>query len=130
MATKSKSPLDAYPEEVPVIVAAQHTAAATFENAGKRMQDNVTELKRSKTKEVSMAPMYAPWFGNIMAVGLNGLTIYLPLDGRTYKVPIQYAQIIQGRRRAVDDFVMRTKQMSNVQSNREDYAGQLVLLPK
>lgn len=88
------------------------------------------QLTTEETVPVTMAPLYRPYFGDIMTVGLNGLNIYLPVDGRTYRVPKSYAPIIQGRRRKVDDFITRRQRMSNVQSNFERYAGELNLIPR
>jgi hypothetical protein len=76
---------------------------------------------------VSLAPQYRPYFGKVMTVSLNGIPIYLPVNGRQYAVPRDYAAVIHGRRRAVDDLLMKTNRMADVRNNFETYAGELKL---
>lgn len=91
---------------------------------------NVTDLKKEDKVSVSMAPMYRPYFGDVMTVSINGLSVYLPLDGRSYKMPKSYAMVIQGRRRMVDDHITRTARLADIQSNVERSAGELELIPR
>jgi len=95
-----------------------------------KIRENYQELMAEEKVEVTMAPMYQPYFGENMTVGLNGLNIYLPIDGRAYKVPKSYAAIIHARRRMVDDQITRRNRLSNVSANRESYAGELSLIPR
>lgn len=96
----------------------------------KVMQETAQKLKSEAKKPVTLAPMYQPYFGEVMTVGLNGLNIYVPVNGRTYQVPESYAMIIQERRRRVDAHILRTNRLANVQSNFERTAGELVLIPR
>lgn len=106
-------------------------ANAELTKAQAKVQENMRDLKKSALVEVSMAPMYRPYFGNIMTVTLNNLSIYLPLDGRGYKIPRPYAAIVHARRRAVDDHVMRMERMADVQKNFDGKdAGSLELIPR
>lgn len=91
---------------------------------------NVADLKKEDKVSVSMAPMYRPYFGDVMTVSINGLSVYLPLDGRSYKMPKAYAMVIQGRRRMVDDHITRTARLADIQSNVERSAGELELIPR
>lgn len=91
---------------------------------------NVTDLRKEEKVSVSMAPMYRPYFGDVMTVSINGLSVYLPLDGRSYKMPKSYAMVIQGRRRMVDDHITRTARLADIQSNVERSAGELELIPR
>ena len=91
---------------------------------------NVTDLKKEDKVSVSMAPMYRPYFGDVMTVSINGLSVYLPLDGRSYKMPKSYAMVIQDRKRMVDDHITRTARLADIQSNVERSAGELELIPR
>lgn len=105
-------------------------ASAEMSESLKKTQENLVELQNSKLVALSMSPMYAPYFGEVMTVGLNGLNIYFPVDGRTYKVREPYAMIIKKRQRAVDDLIKRQERMANVTANKEQSAGEMVLIPR
>ena len=92
-----------------------------------RTKSNYQELLKSDKFEVSISPMYKPYFGEVMAVGLNGLFIYVACDGKRYSVPKEYASIIATRIRGVDDMLARRNKMADVQ---ETHAGQLALVPR
>lgn len=98
----------------------------------RRLQENqqklAREYKRAKKVEVTISPMYRPHFGNQMPVVLNGIPIYVPCDGKAYKIPKQYAAIVRGRIRKVDDQLKRSKRLGNVANNIEAYAGQKDLI--
>ena len=105
--------------------------AAAASNAMAKVESDTQQLHarlRAEPKvSISLAPMYRPYFGNVMAVGLGCIPIYVPVDGRQYSVPKSYACIIQDRRRRVDDYIMRKNRMGNVTDNFERYAGELKL---
>ena len=112
----------------------QQSIAANASTAMVEAERQTAALYKQLTTEaqvpVSLAPLYRPYFGDIMTVGLNGLNIYLPVDGRTYQVPASYAPIVQERRRRVDDMIARRQRMADVQSNFERYAGEIKLVPR
>lgn len=126
---------DAAPEATKTKAKAEAKAVVSKSNqelakAQKLVQKNAKELKEQDQVTLSMAPMYRPYFGDVMTVSLNGLSIYFPLDGRGYKIPKAYAQIIQERRRRVDEHIMRTQRLANVTQNFERSAGELELIPR
>lgn len=92
-----------------------------------RTKANYQDLVKSEKVEISISPMYKPYFGETMAVGLNGLFIYVPCDGKRYSVPDPYAAIIATRVRGVDDTLARRTKLADVQ---ETHAGQLALVPR
>jgi hypothetical protein len=85
------------------------------------------DLRNQEKKPVSLAPQYRPYFGNTMVIGLSGINVYVPCDGRTYHIPKDFAAVLHERRRRVDDFLMRKQRMANVQANFETYPGELQL---
>lgn len=101
-----------------------------YAKAEAKTRDNHKALMEEPKVKVELAPMYQPYFGENMTVSLNGLTIYVPVDGRAYKVPKSFAAIIQGRRRMVNDQLTRRTRLANVKGNRESYAGELSLVPR
>jgi hypothetical protein len=112
----------------PVDVAtAARKADAAIANAATELQITHEKLIKEPRVKVSLGPQYRPYFGNVMAVYLQGIPIFLPLDGKAYSVPKSYAMIIHEKRRAVDRFIMRKARMSSVQENYETFAGELKL---
>lgn len=106
-----------------------------------QLEHNVTQLqakrrvlaeryKKEKKVDVTISPMYRPYFGNNMPVQLNGIAIYVPIDGQTYKVPESFAAIIKERISMIDEQERAREAMSNVQANIEKYAGEKGLLTK
>jgi len=98
----------------------------------RRLQQGQQKLARkyksAKKIEVTISPMYRPHFGKRMPVIINGIPIWVPCDGKSYKIPKQYARIVRARIKAVDDQVKRSKRLSNVSENFESYAGQRDLI--
>lgn len=86
--------------------------------------------KNEKQVEISISPMYRPYFGNTMPVLVNGIGIYVPINGQQYKVPETFAAIIKERISNIDEQMRVRNQMANVQANIEAYAGEKGLLTK
>jgi hypothetical protein len=82
------------------------------------------KYKEQDKVEVTVSPMYAPYFGNNQPVELNGCKIYVPSDGKGYKIPKSFAAEVRSRIRKVDDQLLRAKRLSNTSSNIESYVGE------
>lgn len=78
--------------------------------------------------EVCMSPMYQPYFGTVMDLTINGISIYLPVDGRTYKLPESFASMANERRIKIDEARTRADRMADVTRNHEKYIGDLKLV--
>lgn len=100
-------------------MAAEQKAA---EEQSKELLKTATEQKRVP---VSLAPQYRAYFGNVMTVCVSGLTVYLPVDGRSYQVPEMFAAEIHRRRRAADDNLLKRQRAAKVAENKENFAGEL-----
>ena len=72
--------------------------------------------------------MYRPWFGENMLIAINGVEIYLPLDGQAYEIPESYALEFQSRIELVDEEIRIRNAMSNIEKNSETYAGEKELI--
>lgn len=86
------------------------------------------KYKAEEQIEMSISPLYRNEFGARMAVVLNGIAVYAPVDGSRFKVPVSYAMEIQQRIRAVDDKTTMQARLANVTTNHENYAGELELI--
>ena len=74
-----------------------------------------------------LSQMYAPYFGKVMKVSINGVYILFPVDGKSYKVPKSFANEIAARRKAIDAIQSKTNRMSEVVKNFEHAPGDLKL---
>lgn len=115
-------------------VSAPASTTTTKESAGVQMvkaEEKRKQLVKEYTAEprvpVVLAPQYAAYFGNIMRVTINGISIAVRVDGSTQKVPQTFADEIHRRRRKVDAILMKMKRMSNIQKNAEVTPGELTI---
>ena len=72
--------------------------------------------------------MYRPYFGNNMPIIINGVAIYVPLDGQLYEIPESFAAVFLDRISRVDEQIRVRKQMASVSENSESYAGEKSLI--
>lgn len=83
--------------------------------------------KREPKKSVMVAPMYAPYFGKVMHIMINGISIAVPCDGRPYDIPRTFAGEVFRRINAINDQQSKAKRYSDVNSNIEGAPGELAL---
>lgn len=94
----------------------------------KRNSEQKRLLAYYKSEElvpVSVSPLYEPYLGKVMQVQINGITIAVPINGSTHKVPASFADVINERVMAVNNTIFKAKQMSDVRKNSEQYPGEL-----
>ncbi len=60
-------------------------------------------FSKEKLVPVSVAVPYGNYVGGYIRLGLNGVTIELPADGNTYKVPESFARALKQRLRNLDE---------------------------
>ena len=78
-------------------------------------------------RSVMVAPMYAPYFGKVMHVSINGISIAIPCDGQPYNIPKTFAEEVYRRLRAVNEAELKSKRFANVAANVERAPGELAL---
>lgn len=84
--------------------------------------------KNQEKVDVVGAPMYQAYFGKQMCININTIPIYVPLDGRHYKIPRAYAEVFNSRIMSINEDMELEKRRSNVKDNVESYPGQLDLV--
>lgn len=82
------------------------------------------QMRAAELVPVTLAPSYRHPFGQVMPVRLNGMSIYIPCDGKTYRIPKPFAAIVHARRRAFDEQELRQERMAQVSDNYEQFPGQ------
>lgn len=89
------------------------------------------QLKQMYTTEESvslyLSPMYRDYFGKVMRVMVNGISIYFKVDGSTQTIPTTFADEITRRRMAVDSMLTKQNRMADIQNNSEAAPGELTL---
>lgn len=123
MATKKEATTAS--KNSPKEFASESTLAASEK---KTRQSAAQHYKDQEKVEVSISPLYRPYFGNVMTIIINGVYCALPVDGRTYKLPKSFANEAARRVRAIDKQNNRAERMSDVQNNHESFVGELQLI--
>lgn len=89
-------------------------------------QKNLVNIyKQEETIPVRVAPSYAKYFGRVMRVALNGISVAVRCDGNTVKLPKSFAAEVLRRMSEMDKYELRLSKMSKVQRNFESSPGQL-----
>lgn len=97
-------------------------------DAQKQKQDVFHQYMYEERVDMYLSPTYRPYFGNVMPVTINGVTIEFPVDGSTHSIPKTFADEIANRRVLIDKINFKTERMSDVQSNFEYVPGDLELI--
>lgn len=85
------------------------------------------EYKAEELVPMYLSPMYQPYFGKVMQVSINGISIFFKVDGTTQQVPQTFADEISARRIAVDEIENKKRKMADIPSNVEGSPGELTL---
>lgn len=89
-------------------------------------QKNLVNVYKNEEKvPVRVAPSYAKYFGRIMRVAINGISVAVRCDGNTVTLPKSYAAEVLRRMSEMDKYELRLNKMASVQNNFESSPGQL-----
>ena len=92
-------------------------------------QANLAVRYRNEEKvTVAVSPLYRPYFGNVMKVSINGISIYMPIDNTPHKIPKTFADEIYSRINAVDAIMKKQDRMANISANIETTPGELTMM--
>ena len=99
----------------------------SLDNMKRQLAKQYTE----EPKEVVMgSPLYQKDFGRQMRIVINGIALFVPLDGQQYKIPATFAAEFMTRLALVDEKERNRRSLANIQGNGEAYAGERGLLVK
>ena len=91
-----------------------------------RKQKNLVNVYKNEKKiNIAVAPSYAKYFGRVMRVSLNGISVAVRCDGKDTALPESFAAEVRRRMMEMDKYELRLRKMSRVQSNFETSPGQL-----
>lgn len=104
------------------IHAASNKAVAEGEKERKTLARSFKELE---FVPVSVSPLYMPYFGRVMTVTINGASVAIPCDGKTYSVPKIFADEIRVRISNQDELFAKHRKLGDVSNNFEASPGAL-----
>lgn len=84
-------------------------------------------FKAQKKKVVQISPLYRPYFGRVMTVTLNGISVAVPCDGKSYEIPESFAEEVRVRIYKQDRLIQKKNRLGDVQRNFESSPGELNL---
>lgn len=81
--------------------------------------------KSERKIPVAVAPLYKPYFGESMVVTINGITVAIPCNGKTYELPESFACAALTRINKTNEIIEKGKKMANISGNFEKSPGEL-----
>lgn len=112
-------------EAVEAAPAKEVSSEAMMHTAETRRRKLSKVYKNQELIGVSVPPLYKPYFGESMVVTINGFTVVVPCDGRTYQVAEVFATEIMSRLNKTNEIIEKGKSMANVSGNHEKSMGEL-----
>lgn len=103
----------------------QEPREATVQTVELKRRALLETYKNEKKRAVNISPMYAKYFGKVMTIAINGITIAIPCNGKTYKVPETHAIEALARIHKVDASITRRDRMQDISNNVETSPGEL-----
>lgn len=89
-------------------------------------QKNLVNVYKNENRvAVRIAPSYAKYFGRVMRISINGISVAVKCDGKTIELPESFAAEALRRMAEMDKYELRLNKMSDVQRNAETSPGQL-----
>lgn len=85
------------------------------------------KFKKQKLVPVQISPLYKPYFGNVMTVTINGISVAVPCNGKVYQIPASFAEEVQIRIYNQDQLLTKKNRLSDVSRNFESSPGELQL---
>jgi hypothetical protein len=96
-------------------------------NAESRRKRLLSTYREEDKVPMYLSPMYKPYFGNVMTVSINGISIFFKVDGSIQQVPQTFADEIASRRLAIDAILNKQHRMADIANNSEKSPGELAL---
>ena len=102
-------------------------ARMNLTEADARRKKLVAHYQKEDKVPMYLSPMYRPYFGKVMQVMVNGISIFFQVDGSTQMIPKTFADEIVGKRMRVDAMLARQQKLSDIPQNYETSPGELKL---
>ena len=113
------------PVEIPEPVKPVRHETESVQSIELRRRSLLREYKKEKKIPVNISPMYRKHFGNVMTVSIQGITVAIPCDGKTYKINKTHAIEAISRVRKIDNSITRKERMRDITNNFERTPGEI-----
>jgi len=90
-----------------------------------RQKSLVQTYSQEPKVPVRVAPSYAKYFGKVMRVSINGISVAVPCNGTTISLPASFADEVMRRMTEMDKYELRANKMANASQNFETNPGQI-----
>ena len=97
--------------------AVEKAAAKKMLEATSKRRELAKYYRTEEKVEIYLSPTYQPYFGKVMRVSINGVSIYFPVNGSTHAVPKTFADEITSRRMKVDEIITKQTRMADIPVN-------------
>lgn len=97
--------------------AVEKAAAKEMLLATNKRRELFKHYKDEEKVDMYLSPTYQPYFGKVMRVTINGISIYFPVNGSTHSVPRTFADEITARRLKVDEIITKQAKMADIPVN-------------
>lgn len=96
---------------------------------GEKIRKQVAkQFKKQELVPVTIPPLYKPYFGRVMTITLQGTSVHIPCDGKTYRVPKSFAHEIMIRLDNQNELIEKKNRLGDVRNNFESSPGALELI--
>ena len=119
-----KKPQKLIKEAKPVATTEKSLEQKTLE-LDMKQKSLINVYKNENKVPVRVAPSYAKYFGRVMHVSINGISVGVRCDGNTVELPESFAAEVMRRMSEMDKYELRLSKMSRVTNNYESSPGQL-----
>lgn len=97
-------------------------------NIGERNRKRLARwFKEQEKVPVNIPPLYKPYFGRVMTVTLQGVSVAVPCDGKTYMIPASFAEEVKVRISNQNDMFEKKHRLGDTSRNLERSPGELNL---
>lgn len=105
----------------------EHAINQRFNIANDKRHQLVNYYRNEAKIPVTISPFYAAYLGKVVRQSVNGITVFVPADGATYKINTTHAGELIAKIRKIDAMISRQKAQSDVRNNHEQTPGALTL---
>lgn len=99
--------------------------AMSLRSADRKRQIVAQGYAKEKKVAVSIPAPYKPYFGSTAMISVNGVSVYIPVDGRSYYVNETHAAEIFETLQNINAGTEQRAALANVQQNKEEAPGSL-----
>lgn len=98
------------------VAVSQKRAALSMNDLQVRQTAFLEKVRSEPRVAISVAPQYASEFSKNMRVVINGVSIFIPIDGREYMVPETFAAEIKRRIHKVNQKINRLRRKGTTEN--------------